>query len=106
MLLQYRYTTHFDISIQHIAGRNLKFTDYHSGNPVGKAMPEENYGEEYVINILTEQAELNLKYGTLLAIQSESSKTIIATEMVHSKNKMRNTTTNHIQIECSRRNTA
>ena len=28
--------THFDISIQHIAGSNLKFTDYLSRNPVGE----------------------------------------------------------------------
>ena len=72
--------THFDISIQHIAGSNLKFTDYHSRNPVGGAIPEENYDEEYVINILTEQAELNLKYGQLFANQSESSKTKAETE--------------------------
>ena len=63
--------THFDISIQHIAGRNLKFTNYLSGNPVGRATPEENYDEEYVINILAEQAELNLKYGQLFGDQSK-----------------------------------
>ena len=66
--------THFDISIQHIAGSNLKFTDYLSRNPVGGAIPEENYDEEYVINILAEQAELNLKYGQLFADQSKCSK--------------------------------
>ena len=65
--------THFDISIQHIAGSNLKFTDYLSRNPVGGATPEENYEEEYVINILTEHAELNLKYGPIFADQSERS---------------------------------
>ena len=32
--------THFDISIQHNAGSNLKFTDYLSRNPVGGATPE------------------------------------------------------------------
>ena len=63
--------THFDISIQHIAGSNLKFTDYLSRNPVGGATPEENYEEEYVITILTEHAELNLKYGQIFADQSE-----------------------------------
>ena len=56
--------THFDISIQHITSSNLKFTDYLSRNPVGGAMPEENYDEEYVINIL-EQSGRNLKYGQL-----------------------------------------
>ena len=68
--------THFDISIQHIARSNLKFTDYLSRNPVGGATPEENYDEEYVINILAEQAELNLKYGQLFADQSKCSKRI------------------------------
>ena len=72
--------THFDISIQHIAGSNLKFTDYLSRNSVGGATPEENYNQEYVNNILTEQAELNLKYGQLFANQSESSKIKTETE--------------------------
>ena len=63
--------THFDISIQHIAGSNLKFTDYLSRNPVGGATSEENYEDEYVINILNEHAELNLKYGPIFADQSE-----------------------------------
>ena len=58
----------------------MKFTDYLSRNPVGGAIPEEYYNEEYVINILTEQAELNLKYGQLFANQSESSKTKAETE--------------------------
>ena len=71
----------FDTSIKHIAGSNFKFTDYLRRNPVGGAMPEEIYDEDYVIDILTEQAELNLKYGTLFANQSENSKTIIATEI-------------------------
>ena len=54
---------HFDISIQHIAGSNLKFTDFLSRNPVEGATTENMYDEQYVISILTEQAELNLKYG-------------------------------------------
>ena len=63
--------THFDISSQHIAGSNLKYTDYFSRNLVGGATPEENYEEEYVINMLTEHAELNLKYGPIFANQSD-----------------------------------
>ena len=66
--------THFDISIQHIAGSNLESTDYLSRNPVGGATPEEIYDEEYVINILTEQAKLNIKYGPIFADQSECKK--------------------------------
>ena len=63
---------HFDIAIQHIAGSNLKFTDFLSRNPVENATTEEVYDEQYVINILSEQAELNLKYGLLFADQSRS----------------------------------
>ena len=39
-------------------------------------MPEENYNEEYIIKILAEQADLNLKYGQLFAVQSKCSETI------------------------------
>ena len=64
---------HFDIAIQHIAGSNLKFTDFKflSRNPVENASNEDVYDEQYVINILSEQAELNAKYGTLFADQSQ-----------------------------------
>ena len=60
---------HFDIAIQHIAGSNLKFTDFLSRNPVENAATEDVYDEQYVINILSEQAELNLKYGSLFVDQ-------------------------------------
>ena len=62
---------HFDITIQHIAGSNLNFTDFLSRNPVENASNEDVYDEQYVINILSEQAELNAKYGTLFADQSQ-----------------------------------
>ena len=60
---------HFDISIQHIVGSNLKFTDFLSRNPVEGATTENMYDEQYVINILTEQAELNPKYGRVFTNQ-------------------------------------
>ena len=63
---------HFDIAIQHNAGINLKFTDFFSRNPVEKATNEDVYDEQYVNNILSEQADLNVKYGTLFADQSKS----------------------------------
>ena len=52
----------------------MKFTDYLSRNPVGGAPTEDKYDEEYVINILTEHAELNAKYGSLFDSQSDYSK--------------------------------
>ena len=55
---------HFDILVQHTAGKNLKFTDFLSRNPVENASPEEVYDEEYVINILAELKQFNLKYGS------------------------------------------
>ena len=79
--------THFDISIQHIVGSNLKFTDYLSRNPVGGATPEENYDEEYVIKILAEQAEMNLKYGQLFADQSKCIKRITERTKKNSTNR-------------------
>ena len=62
---------HFDFSVQHIAGSNLKFTDFLSRNPVEGATTEKMYDEHYVINILTEQAELNSKYGRIFTNQSQ-----------------------------------
>ena len=78
---------HFDIAIQHIAGSNLKFTDYFSRNPVEGATPEDNYDEEYVINILSEQAKLNAKYGQLFADQSDTRKRVTEIENGRSENK-------------------
>ena len=79
---------HFDIAIQHIAGSNLKFTDYFSRNPVGGATLEDNYDEEYVINILSEQAKLNAKYGQLFADQSDNSKRATETKSDRSESKI------------------
>ena len=79
---------HFDIAIQHIAGSNLEFTDYLSRNPVEGATPEDNYDEEYVINILSEQAKLNAKYGQLFADQSDISKRVTEIKNDRSENKI------------------
>ena len=79
---------HFDIAIQHIAGSNLKFTDYLSRNPVGRATPDDNYNEEYVINILSEEAKLNAKYGQLFADQSDNSKCATETKNGRSESKI------------------
>ena len=92
--------THFDIAIQHIAGGNLKFTDYLIRNPVGGAMPEENYDEEYVINILAERANSNLKYGPLFADQSNRSKTLTERKKndseIHTERKINQSQMNEI----------
>ena len=93
---------HLDIAVQHIAGRNLKFTDYLSRNPVGGAPTEDKYDEEYVINILTEHAELNAKYGSLFDSQSDYSKQDTETSGIYPRAKMSKRTTNHTQIEFSR----
>ena len=82
------WLAHFDIAIQHIAGSNLKFTDYLSRNPVEGAIPEEIYDEEYVINILSEQAKLNAKYGQLFADQSDTSKRVTEIKNDRSENKI------------------
>ena len=49
----------------------MKFTDFPSRNPVDGAATENVYDEQYVMNILTEQAELNLKYGRIFTNQSQ-----------------------------------
>ena len=49
----------------------MNFRDYLNRNPVGGATPEENYNEDYVINILVEPVDLNLKYVSIFADQSK-----------------------------------
>ena len=78
---------HFDIAFQHIAVSNLKFTDFLSRNPVENASNEDVYDEQYVIIILSEQAELNAKYGTLFADQSQIAPEKIKTTEEHLNNQ-------------------
>ena len=87
---------HFDISIQHIAGSNLKFIDFLSRNPVEGATTENMYDEQYVINVLTEQAELNLKYGRVFTNELQRPQTTKICTTV-------NRTANQKRIEHSRR---
>ena len=68
----------------------MKFTDYLSRNPVGVATPEESYDEEYVINIQSEQAKLNIKYGPKFADQSKSEKAITETKKNTSEKRNEN----------------
>ena len=49
----------------------MKFTDFLSRNSVEGVATENIYDEQYVIIILTEQAELNLKYGRIFTNQSQ-----------------------------------
>ena len=65
----------------------MKFTDYLSRNPVGRARTEDKYDEEYVINILTEHAELNAKYGSLFDSQSDHNKQDTETKRNTSENE-------------------
>ena len=114
---------HFDISIQHIAGSNLKFTDYLSRNPVEGATTENTYDEQYVINTLTDQAELNLKYGRVftnqlkhapnakithdceLSGQSETNRTFEKNRHVNKTNERTETSPNSDAIEFKRQET-
>ena len=48
--------------------------DYLGRNLEGGAPPEDKYDEEWVINILSEQAKLKLIYGKLFANQSNDGK--------------------------------
>ena len=81
--------------MQHILGSNLKFTNFLSINPVEDATTKDVYDEQYVFNNLSEQAELNMKYGSLCVDQSRS-----APE--RNKTKETKTITNQNSVEHSR----
>ena len=78
---------HIDIRVQHIAGRNLKFTDCLSRNPVEAAPTESKYDEGYIIDILANYPKLNAKYSSLFDSQSECSKPDTETNQNLSENK-------------------
>ena len=73
-----------------------------SRSPLGGAKPEESYDQEYVLNIIVEQAILNSKYEQRFANQSEHSKTITERKKNIPKPKFSTKSTNHIHIEHSR----
>ena len=56
---------HFDISLKHTAGKEIKFTDFISRNPTGNPEPEENYEEEFVINAIAQLAKINARIGRI-----------------------------------------
>ena len=65
---------HFDISLKHTAGKEIKFTDFISRNPTETVEPEENYEEEFVINAIAQLATVNGRIGRIFD-QSENSNT-------------------------------
>ena len=56
---------HFNINVNHIAGKHLALTDYLSRNPVLSPQADDTYDEEYVINIFLPHYSLISKYGCL-----------------------------------------
>ena len=48
---------HFDISLKHTAGKEIKVTDYLSRHPIDEAVAEENYEEEVVMNAIAKLAQ-------------------------------------------------
>ena len=68
---------HFDISIQHLGRNNLNFIVFLSTNPI----------EGAIINILTGQYELILKYGRIFTNQSQSAPDIKFTHERKTSNK-------------------
>ena len=74
-----------------------------------KITSEDNHDEPYVINILTEEVKLNLKYGTPFEDHSKIQKTANIKpkqKMEHPKNKLRNATASRIRKDSPRKNAA
>ena len=56
---------HFDISLKHTAGEEIKFTDFISRNSAKKPEPEENYEEEIVINVIAQRGTVKTRTGRI-----------------------------------------
>ena len=98
----------------------MKLTDFLSRNPVEDAKTENIYDEQYAINILTEQAELNLKYGRIVYEpittntdnkitrerksnnQSETNRTFEKKRHVNKRNEQATTSPNDSEIKFKR----
>ena len=70
---------HFDISLKHTAGKEIKFTDFVGRNSTENSEPEENYEEEFVIAI-AQLATVNTRIGRIFN-QSETESTDSETNM-------------------------
>ena len=70
---------HFDICSKHTAGKEIKFTDFISRNPIENPEPEENY-EEFVINAIAQLATVNARIGRIFD-QSEDATTATEANM-------------------------
>ena len=71
---------HFDISLKHTAGKEIKFTDFFSRDPTEKPEPEENYNEEFVINAIAQLATVNARLRRIFN-QSETENAANKTNM-------------------------
>ena len=56
---------HFDVTLEHTAGKEFKFTDFISRNPTKNPEPEENYDEELVINAIAQLPTLKIRKGQI-----------------------------------------
>ena len=75
---------HFDISLKHSAGKEIKFMDFISRNPTEKPEPEENYEEEFVINAIAQLATVNACIGRIFN-QSETENAVNKTNMLDTR---------------------
>ena len=72
---------HFDISLKHTAGKEIKFTDFISRNPTkNPTEPEENNEEEFVINAIAQLATVHARVGRIFN-QSDGENTTNETNM-------------------------
>ena len=56
---------HFDISLKHTAGKEIKFTDFINSSPTKNPEPEENFEEKFVINAIAQLATVNARIGRI-----------------------------------------
>ena len=92
---------HFDISLKHTAGKEIKFTDFINRNSTEK--PEENYKEEFVINAIAQLATVNARIGRIFN-QSETENAVNKTNMHDTRTlidtRRRRANNSHIDYYC------
>ena len=88
--------THFDVTVNHIAGEEIKLTDYLSRHPTGKAEDEASYEEEYVINALIPLFKLSERTNGITVEKATRSLPVINTTHINKANEIHGDVTKRI----------
>ena len=91
---------HFNINVNHIAGKRLTLTDYLSRNPISPPQTDDAYDEEYLIDNMLPQYNLISKHGGLSNHTNQSESRTEKSEPKANNKPLTNDARQRIAIDC------